>query len=187
MLLAGPEIAFRNEKKQIVKQGLDPPFNQPTAFTVIMCTVSLSFMDIMHTLLFALSPQLAAHYNVLSRITQLGMVISIICLFMCIFTFWFFSEIQSTRTTIHKNLCCSLFMAEFIFLIGINMYAHKVSSQNSVVAWFVSNSCLNNVENWHCLVYCTFYFQIFLLLYIIVVTKWCIATFLMTSVIMWWL
>ncbi|KAK3533845.1 hypothetical protein QTP70_032960 [Hemibagrus guttatus] len=69
---------------------------------------------------------LAAHYNVLSRITQLGMVISIICLFMCIFTFWFFSEIQSTRTTIHKNLCCSLFMAEFIFLIGINMYAHKL-------------------------------------------------------------
>ncbi|XP_053491134.1 adhesion G protein-coupled receptor L4 [Ictalurus furcatus] len=69
---------------------------------------------------------LAAHYNVLNRITQLGMVISIICLFMCIFTFWFFSEIQSTRTTIHKNLCCSLFMAEFIFLIGINMYAHKL-------------------------------------------------------------
>ncbi|XP_062869471.1 adhesion G protein-coupled receptor L4 [Trichomycterus rosablanca] len=69
---------------------------------------------------------LAAHHNVLSRITQLGMVISIICLFMCIFTFWFFTEIQSTRTTIHKNLCCSLFMAEFIFLIGINMYAHKL-------------------------------------------------------------
>ncbi|XP_026873206.2 adhesion G protein-coupled receptor L4 [Electrophorus electricus] len=69
---------------------------------------------------------LAAHYSVLSRITQLGMVISIICLFMCIFTFWFFSEIQSTRTTIHKNLCCSLFMAEFIFLIGINMYTHKL-------------------------------------------------------------
>ncbi|XP_076880482.1 adhesion G protein-coupled receptor L4 [Brachyhypopomus gauderio] len=69
---------------------------------------------------------LAAHYNVLTRITQLGMVISIICLFMCIFTFWFFSEIQSTRTTIHKNMCCSLFMAEFIFLIGINMYTHKL-------------------------------------------------------------
>ncbi|XP_066503661.1 adhesion G protein-coupled receptor L4 [Hoplias malabaricus] len=69
---------------------------------------------------------LAAHYNVLTRITQLGMVISIICLFMCIFTFWFFSEIQSTRITIHKNLCCSLFMAEFIFLVGINMYTHKL-------------------------------------------------------------
>ncbi|XP_063057791.1 adhesion G protein-coupled receptor L4 [Engraulis encrasicolus] len=69
---------------------------------------------------------LLAHYNILTRITQLGMVISLICLSLCIFTFWFFSEIQSTRTTIHKNLCCSLFMAEFIFLIGINMHAHKL-------------------------------------------------------------
>lgn len=70
--------------------------------------------------------KLEAHYNILSRITQLGMIISLICLSMCIFTFWFFSEIQSTRTTIHKNLCCSLFMAEFIFLVGINMYSHKL-------------------------------------------------------------
>ncbi|KAL0181644.1 hypothetical protein M9458_024050, partial [Cirrhinus mrigala] len=53
------------------------------------------------------------------------MVISIICLSMCIFTFWFFRDIQNTRTTIHKNLCCSLFMAQFIFLIGINKSAHK--------------------------------------------------------------
>ncbi|XP_073682310.1 adhesion G protein-coupled receptor L4 [Garra rufa] len=68
---------------------------------------------------------LLAHYNVLTRITQLGMVISIICLSMCIFTFWFFRDIQNTRTTIHKNLCCSLFMAQFIFLIGINKSAHK--------------------------------------------------------------
>ncbi|XP_023700077.1 adhesion G protein-coupled receptor L4 [Paramormyrops kingsleyae] len=65
------------------------------------------------------------HLNILTRLTQLGMIISIICLSMCIFTFWFFSEIQSTRTTIHKNLCCSLFMAEFIFLVGINMSNHK--------------------------------------------------------------
>ncbi|XP_076007400.1 adhesion G protein-coupled receptor L4 [Genypterus blacodes] len=69
---------------------------------------------------------LVAHYNVLTRISQLGMIISLICLSMCIFTFWFFSEIQSTRTTIHKNLCCSLFMAEFIFLVGINMNSHKL-------------------------------------------------------------
>lgn len=68
---------------------------------------------------------LLAHYNVLTRITQLGMVISLICLSLCIFTFWFFRDIQNTRTTIHKNLCCSLFMAQFIFLIGINKIAHK--------------------------------------------------------------
>uniref|UniRef100_A0A8C6PZE6 Adhesion G protein-coupled receptor L4 n=1 Tax=Nothobranchius furzeri TaxID=105023 RepID=A0A8C6PZE6_NOTFU len=69
---------------------------------------------------------LVAHNTILTRITQLGMIISLICLSMCIFTFWFFSEIQSTRTTIHKNLCCSLFMAEFIFLVGINMTTHKL-------------------------------------------------------------
>ncbi|XP_068447888.1 adhesion G protein-coupled receptor L4 [Clinocottus analis] len=69
---------------------------------------------------------LVAHYTILTRITQLGVIISLICLSMCIFTFWFFSEIQSTRTTIHKNLCCSLFMAEFVFLVGINMNTHRL-------------------------------------------------------------
>lgn len=63
---------------------------------------------------------------ILTRITQLGIIISLICLSMCIFTFWFFSEIQSTRTTIHKNLCCSLFLAELVFLIGINMSSNKL-------------------------------------------------------------
>ncbi|XP_075792446.1 adhesion G protein-coupled receptor L4 isoform X4 [Pelodiscus sinensis] len=66
------------------------------------------------------------NYNILTRITQLGIIISLICLSMCIFTFWFFSEIQSTRTTIHKNLCCSLFLAELIFLVGINMNNNKL-------------------------------------------------------------
>ncbi|XP_030062792.1 adhesion G protein-coupled receptor L4 [Microcaecilia unicolor] len=66
------------------------------------------------------------HYSILTRITQLGIIISLICLSMCIFTFLFFSEIQSTRITIHKNLCCSLFLAELLFLIGINMYNNKL-------------------------------------------------------------
>ncbi|XP_048354675.1 adhesion G protein-coupled receptor L4 isoform X3 [Sphaerodactylus townsendi] len=63
---------------------------------------------------------------ILTRITQLGIIISLICLSVCIFTFWFFSEIQSTRTTIHKNLCCSLFLAELIFLVGINMNTNQL-------------------------------------------------------------
>nr|XP_014345683.1 PREDICTED: adhesion G protein-coupled receptor L4 [Latimeria chalumnae] len=66
------------------------------------------------------------NYTILKTITQLGIIISLICLSMCIFTFWFFSEIQSTRTTIHKNLCCSLFLAELLFLVGINMNTNKV-------------------------------------------------------------
>ncbi|XP_053324852.1 adhesion G protein-coupled receptor L4 [Spea bombifrons] len=70
--------------------------------------------------------QLAAHQTVLTRITQLGIVVSLICLSLCIFTFFFFSEIQSTRITIHKNLCCALFLAELLFLIGINMTKNKL-------------------------------------------------------------
>uniref|UniRef100_A0A8C2AI12 Adhesion G protein-coupled receptor L4 n=1 Tax=Cyprinus carpio TaxID=7962 RepID=A0A8C2AI12_CYPCA len=88
--------------------------NQLTYFTILMSSAQANLL---------------AHYNVLRRITQLGMGISIICLSLCIFTFWFFQDIQdiqNTRTTIHKNLCCSLFMAQFIFLIGINKIAHKV-------------------------------------------------------------
>ncbi|XP_007885430.1 adhesion G protein-coupled receptor L4 isoform X1 [Callorhinchus milii] len=66
------------------------------------------------------------HNNVLTRITQLGIIVSLICLSICIFTFCFFSEIQSTRTTIHKNLCFSLFIAELLFLTGINMNGNKL-------------------------------------------------------------
>uniref|UniRef100_A0A8C9T759 Adhesion G protein-coupled receptor L4 n=1 Tax=Scleropages formosus TaxID=113540 RepID=A0A8C9T759_SCLFO len=79
-----------------------------------------------HFAILMSSGRLSPHVDILTRITQLGMIISLICLSMCIFTFWFFSEIQSTRTTIHKNLCCSLFMGEFIFLVGIKMSAHKL-------------------------------------------------------------
>ncbi|CAI9584919.1 unnamed protein product [Staurois parvus] len=70
--------------------------------------------------------QVSIYHSVLTRITQLGIIISLICLSLCIFTFFFFSEIQSTRTTIHKNLCCALFLAELLFLIGINMTKNQV-------------------------------------------------------------
>lgn len=96
---------------------------------IIMMTTSAERATPNETPSFPFASQLVAHHTILTRITQLGMIISLICLSMCIFTFWFLSEIQSTRTTIHKNLCCSLFMAEFIFLVGINMNTHKVGVQ----------------------------------------------------------
>ncbi|XP_063795632.1 adhesion G protein-coupled receptor L4 [Pseudophryne corroboree] len=70
--------------------------------------------------------KVSTHHSILTRITQFGIIISLICLSLCIFTFFFFSEIQSTRTTIHKNLCCALFLAELLFLIGINMTKNKL-------------------------------------------------------------
>ncbi|XP_072430889.1 adhesion G protein-coupled receptor L4 [Chiloscyllium punctatum] len=82
-----------------------------TNFAVLMSSFQIS--DVLHN-------------NILTRITQLGIIVSLICLSMCIFTFCFFSEIQSTRTTIHKNLCFSLFIAELLFLTGINMNSNKL-------------------------------------------------------------
>ncbi|TRY57414.1 hypothetical protein DNTS_031411, partial [Danionella cerebrum] len=57
----------------------------------------------------------------LSVISRVGIVVSLICLAMSIFTFCFFHGLQSDRNTIHKNLCINLFVAELIFLIGIDM------------------------------------------------------------------
>ncbi|XP_059839756.1 adhesion G protein-coupled receptor L4 [Hypanus sabinus] len=85
--------------------------NHLTSFAVLMS--SSPIVDVLHN-------------NILTRITQLGIIVSLICLSMCIFTFCFFSEIQSTRTTIHKNLCFSLFIAELLFLTGINMNSNKL-------------------------------------------------------------
>uniref|UniRef100_A0A1A8BZV4 Adhesion G protein-coupled receptor L3 n=1 Tax=Nothobranchius kadleci TaxID=1051664 RepID=A0A1A8BZV4_NOTKA len=53
-------------------------------------------------------------------ITWVGILLSLVCLLICIFTFCFFRGLQSDRNTIHKNLCISLFIAESLFLVGIN-------------------------------------------------------------------
>uniref|UniRef100_A0A8C2GU86 Adhesion G protein-coupled receptor L3.1 n=1 Tax=Cyprinus carpio TaxID=7962 RepID=A0A8C2GU86_CYPCA len=56
----------------------------------------------------------------LDVITWVGILLSLVCLLICIFTFCFFRGLQSDRNTIHKNLCISLFIAETLFLTGIN-------------------------------------------------------------------
>uniref|UniRef100_A0A8D0B2Q1 Adhesion G protein-coupled receptor L2 n=1 Tax=Sander lucioperca TaxID=283035 RepID=A0A8D0B2Q1_SANLU len=58
---------------------------------------------------------------ILTIITRVGIVVSLVCLAISIFTFCFFRGLQSDRNTIHKNLCINLFIAELIFLIGIDM------------------------------------------------------------------
>uniref|UniRef100_H2LPV9 Adhesion G protein-coupled receptor L2 n=1 Tax=Oryzias latipes TaxID=8090 RepID=H2LPV9_ORYLA len=66
------------------------------------------------------------HELLLSVITRVGIVVSLVCLSICIFTFCFFRGLQSDRNTIHKNLCLNLFIAELIFLIGIDMTEHRI-------------------------------------------------------------
>ncbi|XP_031416297.1 adhesion G protein-coupled receptor L3 isoform X1 [Clupea harengus] len=78
-----------------------------TNFAVLMAHVEVKKADPMHVLL-------------LDVITWVGILLSLVCLLICIFTFCFFRGLQSDRNTIHKNLCISLFMAESLFLVGIN-------------------------------------------------------------------
>ncbi|MED6266755.1 Adhesion G protein-coupled receptor L3 [Characodon lateralis] len=56
----------------------------------------------------------------LDVITWVGILLSLVCLLISLFTFCFFRGLQSDRNTIHKNLCISLFIAESLFLVGIN-------------------------------------------------------------------
>ncbi|XP_057699778.1 adhesion G protein-coupled receptor E5 [Corythoichthys intestinalis] len=68
---------------------------------------------------------LMAHYAVdqsfaIQLITKIGLILSLLCLSVCILTFKFCRSIQGTRTTIHLHLCICLFIADLIFLAGIS-------------------------------------------------------------------
>ncbi|XP_043088233.1 adhesion G protein-coupled receptor E5 [Puntigrus tetrazona] len=84
----------------------------------------------------------------LRLVTLIGLPLSLICFFICIVTFYFVRSIQSTRNTIHLHLCISLFIAYFVFLVGITRTENKVGC--SVVAgiqhyFFLASFC------WMCL------------------------------------
>ncbi|XP_073713042.1 adhesion G protein-coupled receptor E5 isoform X1 [Misgurnus anguillicaudatus] len=81
-------------------------------------------------------------------ITCVGLSISLICLLICIATFYLVRSIQCTRNTIHLHLCITLFIAYFIFLVGITRTENKVGC--AIVAgmlhyFFLSAFC------WMCL------------------------------------
>nr|KAF6503718.1 adhesion G protein-coupled receptor L2 [Rousettus aegyptiacus] len=85
-----------------------------TNFAILMVHREIAYKDGVHELL-------------LTVITWVGIVISLVCLAICIFTFCFFRGLQSDRNTIHKNLCINLFIAEFIFLIGIDKTNYMIA------------------------------------------------------------
>ncbi|MGH0127184.1 UNVERIFIED_CONTAM: hypothetical protein FKN15_044013 [Acipenser sinensis] len=88
------------------------------------------------------------HELLLDVITKVGIVVSLICLVICIFTFCFFRGLQSDRNTIHKNLCINLFIAELIFLIGIDMTEPKIGC--SIIAGLLHFFFLTAIA-WMCL------------------------------------
>ncbi|XP_059409056.1 adhesion G protein-coupled receptor E5-like isoform X2 [Carassius carassius] len=63
----------------------------------------------------------------LVMITRVGLVLSLVCLFLCILTFNFCRSIQGTRTSIHLHLSISLFIADFVFLCGISSTHNQVA------------------------------------------------------------
>ncbi|KAB1268087.1 Adhesion G protein-coupled receptor L2 [Camelus dromedarius] len=85
-----------------------------TNFAILMAHREIAYKDGVHELL-------------LTVITWVGIVVSLVCLAICIFTFCFFRGLQSDRNTIHKNLCINLFIAEFIFLIGIDKTKYMIA------------------------------------------------------------
>uniref|UniRef100_A0A8K9XLQ4 Adhesion G protein-coupled receptor L1a n=1 Tax=Oncorhynchus mykiss TaxID=8022 RepID=A0A8K9XLQ4_ONCMY len=67
------------------------------------------------------------HELILFVITWVGIVISLVCLAICISTFCFLRGLQTDRNTIHKNLCINLFIAELLFLIGIDKTQYHIA------------------------------------------------------------
>ncbi|XP_050929945.1 adhesion G protein-coupled receptor E5 isoform X2 [Lates calcarifer] len=82
-------------------------------YTVCSCNHLSSFAVLMATY------KIANKFE-LQLITWVGLPLSLVCLFICILTFSLIRSIKSPRTTIHLHLCISLFIATFIFLVGIS-------------------------------------------------------------------
>uniref|UniRef100_A0A673YID7 Adhesion G protein-coupled receptor L2 n=1 Tax=Salmo trutta TaxID=8032 RepID=A0A673YID7_SALTR len=95
-----------------------------------------------------ISVSIGVHELLLTVITRVGIVVSLVCLAISIFTFCFFRGLQSDRNTIHKNLCINLFIAELIFLIGIDMTEPKIGC--SIVAGILHFFFLASFS-WMCL------------------------------------
>ncbi|XP_071560390.1 latrophilin Cirl isoform X6 [Temnothorax nylanderi] len=67
-----------------------------------------------------------AHQVALQIITYIGCIISVVCLVLAILTFQLFRGLKSDRTTIHKNLCVCLLIAEVLFVCGIGQTNQRI-------------------------------------------------------------
>ncbi|KAK0161858.1 hypothetical protein PV327_008263 [Microctonus hyperodae] len=67
-----------------------------------------------------------AHQVALQIITYIGCIISVVCLVLAIMTFQLFRGLKSDRTTIHKNLCVCLLIAEVLFVCGIGQTDQRI-------------------------------------------------------------
>lgn len=92
-------------------------------------TLHTPHVSVIHALLFSRCQYPSGVQGlILFVITWVGMVISLVCLALCISTFCCLRGLQSDRTTIHKNLCLTLFISQLLFLIGMDKTHYTVSS-----------------------------------------------------------
>nr|XP_006255343.2 adhesion G protein-coupled receptor E5 isoform X3 [Rattus norvegicus] len=81
---------------------------------------------------------LMAQYHVqdprLELITKVGLLLSLVCLLLCILTFLLVKPIQSSRTMVHLHLCICLFLGSVIFLVGVENEGGEVGLRCRLVA-----------------------------------------------------
>ncbi|XP_051028708.1 adhesion G protein-coupled receptor E4-like [Acomys russatus] len=91
------------------------------SYTVCKCVHLSSF-----AVLMALSLEEDSVISALSVITYVGLSLSLVCLFLAVITFLLCQPIRNTSTTLHLQLSICLFLADLLFLIGINRTEPKV-------------------------------------------------------------
>ncbi|XP_059107618.1 adhesion G protein-coupled receptor E3 [Peromyscus eremicus] len=91
------------------------------SYTICKCFHLSSF-----AVLMALSLEEDSVLSALSVITYVGLSLSLLCLFLAVVTFLLCQPIQNTSTTLHLQLSICLFLADLLFLTGINRTEPKV-------------------------------------------------------------
>nr|XP_023677571.1 adhesion G protein-coupled receptor E1-like [Paramormyrops kingsleyae] len=99
----------------------------PVGCTMVKSNPNHTICNCTHLSSFAV---LMALYDIedtfeLQLISWVGLSLSLLCLLLCIATFYFCKSIQGTRNTIHLHLCISLFVAYLVFLVGISRTENK--------------------------------------------------------------
>ncbi|XP_041091698.1 adhesion G protein-coupled receptor E3-like isoform X1 [Polyodon spathula] len=89
--------------------------------TVCSCDHLSSF-----AVLMALDESQMEENVALTVINHIAVIASLVCLSLAIFTFVFCHSIQKANTTIHLHLSVCLFLAHFLFLVGVSRTEKKV-------------------------------------------------------------
>ncbi|XP_078741565.1 adhesion G protein-coupled receptor L4-like isoform X2 [Lampetra fluviatilis] len=72
---------------------------------------------------------------ILSVLTRVALSVSLVCLALSVATFMLSRALHGARNSVHANLCATLFIAEFIFLLGVHQTAYTVLCK--VIAYFL--------------------------------------------------